>query len=351
MPCYHPNKGFILGIKKDGKTKNILITSSKINHLEKCKNSNEYFQIEHPNLQYSDCRRRIDEYVDIPCGRCIGCRLDYAKVWACRLLCELESQPAGAQSWFVTLTYDDNNVPIVWNGDEPHLSLRKEHCATFMKNLRAQIHRERKGAGLDDLKVRFFCAGEYGSNTMRPHLHMILFNCPINDIVLERIDKNGFNLYSSKWLERVWSFGHVTIGSVTPESCAYVARYCTKKAFGASKEDYYTLGIEPEFVNMSRRPGIGANWLDSKGISLLDFNEIVLATEKGNKTYSFPRYFMNRLAQENANFVEFVKETRKYYFDNIRLLQDMQSSVSYLDRLAEQERLMINKFNKERDYE
>ena len=350
MPCYHPLKGFIVGYKLDNKTKVIKLTSNKINHLEKIKGESEYREIEVPQLVNSNCRRRIDEYVDIPCGKCLGCRMDYAKTWSCRLLCELETQPKDSQSWFLTLTYDDLSVPLIYQGIEPHMSLNKSHVSAFMKNLRAKVHRERKSQGLDDIKIRYYAAGEYGSKTFRPHIHMILFNCPIPDLTFKSLDKSNNVHYYSKWLERIWSFGAIDIGRVTPESCAYTARYCCKKAFGNTKEEYQTLGIEPEFILMSRNPGIGYKWLEERGISALDFNEIVLETEKGNKTYSFPRYYMTKLSEQNGDFVELVKENRKRYIDNKRLIENMQSSVSYLDRLEQQERLLINKFNKERDF-
>ena len=101
----------------------------------------------------------------IPCGKCIGCRLDKAQDWATRSLIE-------AKQWknncFITLTYNDKNLPK--NG-----SLYKRDMTLFWKNLR-YYH---KGAesriykGREEYPIRYFSCGEYGGEKGRPHYQLI----------------------------------------------------------------------------------------------------------------------------------------------------------------------------------
>ena len=81
--------------------------------------------------------------VKLPCGRCIGCRLERSRQWAMRCVHEASLHEANC---FITLTYDDAHCPK--DG-----SLRFEHWQKFMKRFR-----KRFGSG-----VRFYhcCIGEW----------------------------------------------------------------------------------------------------------------------------------------------------------------------------------------------
>lgn len=199
----------------------------------------------------------------IPCGRCINCRLDYSRQWAFRLCLE-KSFHEPDLCWFLTLTYDDDHLPKVpLSFDRKFVrkpdffdalsTVRMQDCSDFVKNLRRQLEYH---YGLGD-GFRFYAASEYGDRTFRPHIHMIAFNLPLEDL---KIDKP---YYSSDFLDKVWAKGHVCIGAVEFSSCAYVSRYVTKKLSGALyAEKYEKFGIEPESTRCSRNPGIGMMWFD-----------------------------------------------------------------------------------------
>ena len=108
----------------------------------------------------------------VPCGHCIGCRLDYSRRWADRQMLELATAKKGL---FVTLTYDQDHVPI--NGDPDTgeafgYSLDKKDLQDFMKRLRRKFD----GTGEKPMvQIRFFASGEYGPTTRRPHYHCTLF--------------------------------------------------------------------------------------------------------------------------------------------------------------------------------
>lgn len=176
--------------------------------------------------------------VDVPCGQCIGCKLERSRQWAIRCVHEASLYD---QNCFITLTYDEVNVPV--NG-----SLIKSDFQKFMKRLRKRI----------GSKVRFFHCGEYGEKNSRPHYHACLFGYDFPDKELWSV-RGDVKLYRSASLEDLWRFGISTVGDVNFNSAAYVARYVTKKVTGDPAEAHYK-GRVPEYVTMSRRPGIAYDW-------------------------------------------------------------------------------------------
>ena len=233
------------------------------------------------------------ELFKVPCGECIGCKLDYGLMWSIRSVHEASLH---SQNCFATLTYNNQNYPK--NG-----SLDKSHMSEFMRMLRKKIYPR---------KVRFYGSGEYGDKLGRPHLHMLLFGYSPADKVLH---KNGqkrrgragvqdslkFSTYTSKELESVWRKGFVTVGDVTQESAAYVARYVAKKITGEKAKEHYK-GKEPEFALMSRRPGIGYDWYKKYKADMYPKGFV---THKGKKI-KLPRYYdkmyMRECADKNEEF-------------------------------------------------
>lgn len=197
-----------------------------------------------------------DMPVKIPCGQCIGCRLDRSRQWAIRCVHEASLYDNNS---FITLTYADEFLP-------EDRSLSVHVFQLFMKRLR-----KRFGA-----KIRFYACGEYGEIHGRPHYHACLFNHDFEDKTIWKSGKDpSQNLYRSAELEKLWPHGYSSIGEVTFQSAAYVARYILKKITGPKGGDHYTYTSEdgvvfpllPEFTVMSRggrsgAGGIGKRWLD-----------------------------------------------------------------------------------------
>lgn len=204
-------------------------------------------------LVFSRSAGLVDHPIQIPCGQCIGCRLEKSRQWAMR--CVLEASLYD-QNTFLTLTYNDANLPA-------DLSLSKRHLQLFMKRLRKRFGND----------IRFYAAGEYGDRSLRPHYHLILFNFYPPDGELIRL--RPMPLYISESLLKLWPFGYHSFGMVSFDSASYVARYCTKKITGPTAEAHYA-GREPEFALMSRRPGIGAPWLERFQTDVYPSDTVVL---------------------------------------------------------------------------
>lgn len=200
---------------------------------------------------------RKDAYVDlpveIPCGQCIGCRLERSRAWAVRCIHEAKLHD---QNCFLTLTYSPENLP-------PSGSLQKDHIQKFFKRFRKKIA---------PLKLRYFYCGEYGEKLQRPHYHAIIFGYDFPDKKLLR--RGQHPLYTSEILSQLWPFGLSSIGSVTFESAAYVARYVTKKVTGDKAADHYGDRV-PEYVDMSRRPGIAMEFAEKFKKEILDNDSVI----------------------------------------------------------------------------
>jgi len=185
-----------------------------------------------PRDAYSDLT------VTLPCGQCVGCRLERSRQWAVRCVHEASLHENNS---FITLTFSDEYL-------DPSGSLVKADFQKFMKRLR-----KRTG-----LKIRYFHCGEYGEKYGRPHHHACLFGIDFPDKKLWK-QTNGVNLYNSEELQQIWPYGHSSIGDVTFESAAYVARYIMKKITGDMAPEYYKNKVPP-YTTMSRRPGIATEW-------------------------------------------------------------------------------------------
>lgn len=229
--------------------------------------------------------------IQVACGQCIGCRLERSRQWALRCVHEASLYD---DNCFLTLTYDDEHLP-------PDLSLNTEDIQLFMKRLRRRI---------EPAKVRFFQCGEYGEQFGRPHHHVILFGYDFPD--KELISRNiGNNVYRSDLLCDLWHHGFSSIGSVSFESAAYVARYILKKVTGDSAKDHYQ-GRKPEYITMSRRPGIGKDWFDlySSDIYPKDF----ITIKQGLKCHP-PKYYDKLYERNHYEDLRAIKEKRHEVFN------------------------------------
>jgi len=192
---------------------------------------------------------------------------------------------------FITLTYNDENV--VWGGQAP--TLVPKDLTDFWKRLRKEYG-----------NVRYFACGEYGERTSRPHYHAIVFGLDFSDKEFYSRSKGGDDYHISTRLNGVWGHGNVIIGDVSFESAAYVARYIVDKKTGPLARVYQEQGIEPPFVRMSRKPGIGRDWLKKYKTDVYNHDKFMV---RGVATKA-PRYYDKLLELENPEQMAIIKEAR-----------------------------------------
>ena len=224
----------------------------------------------------------IIQNVSLPCGQCIGCRLERSRQWAMRCMHEAQLHE---HNCFITLTYDDTHLP----SDQ---SLHYRDFQLFIKRLRKRY---------PTTKISYYMAGEYGENFGRPHYHACIFGLDFHDKTT-----SGSLIYRSPDLEALWPFGYSSIGDVNFESAAYVARYIMKKQ--TNKQHYQYSDLEtgeiiqmtPEFNKMSLKPAIGLNWYKKYKTDVYPHDYVVL---RGKKLKP-PKYYDNLYKRENPYEME-----------------------------------------------
>lgn len=212
----------------------------------------------------------------LPCGKCWLCVARRRREWTLRLIMESKYWHAD-DIVFTTLTYSDQNVPhtdlvdvskrlkAYRSGDvlvnEQPLSLFKDDEKNFMKRLRRRL----------DYKVRFFCVGEYGARTGRPHMHLVIF---------------GLKPKDWHFVEEAWNKGFVLNKNFYNETCGYVAGYIQKKLFEPNSYGVVT----PPFARMSTRPALGSQYFFDNRHTICKQGFIV---NDGFK-YPIPRVFVRK---------------------------------------------------------
>lgn len=268
------------------------------------------------------------ETSEIPCGRCLECRLEYSRQWANRCMLEAGSCQ---DSWFLTLTYDEDHLPL---NDFYMPTLRHDELSNFMKDLRGfyQYHYNLKD-------IRFFGCGEYGGKYGRPHYHVIVFNLPVLDLEFA-FQKGDYFHFHSPSLSKVWDKGLLDVATVNWDTCAYVARYVIKKAKGENEFAYKDLVIEPEYVRMSRRPGIARSYFDSHKDLIYKFDKLTIPGVGPVR----PGHYYDKLFDiEDPCRLDQIKELRKNVaITRIDLIQE-QTDLSPLQYAENQHDLLVKK--------
>jgi len=246
----------------------------------------------------------IRRELKLPCGGCVGCRSERSRMWSIRVMNEASLHEVNS---YVTLTYAPEYLP-------DNASLQYRDYQLFMKRLRKQFG-----------PVRFYMCGEYGERDKRPHYHACLFGVGFGDRKPWGKNNNGDVLYRSKTLENLWPQGISTVGNVTEQSAAYVARYIMKKVTGQAADQHYRVvdedtgelvKIVPEFTRMSLKPGIGADWIKRYKKDVMSGDAVVI---KGRKMRP-PRYYDKYLKEEEPDHSEHIEYSR--YLNSKKFVDD-----------------------------
>lgn len=204
----------------------------------------------------------------VPCGKCPNCLKRRESGWSYRLCVQDKYSDS---SHFITLTYNNDNTVLTKN---KFLTLRKSDVQCFFKRLRkAELKAGNKN------KISYYLAGEYGSKTLRPHYHALVFNCSPDRI-------------EAAWCRNGNPIGNVHIGKVTPASIGYTLKYmCKPTRIPLFKADDRI----PEFSLMSK--GIGVQYLTPQMINfhLAIVDERMYCPLPSGKRAPMPRYYRDKI--------------------------------------------------------
>lgn len=237
---------------------------------------------------WSTYENKFVDSVLVGCGKCPACIERKIMEWSFRLD---EERKYSECCYFVTLTYNNENVPINEYGK---MSLNKEHLKGFFKLLKQDKRRSFSkrsikkgvkygeyekhyfGSNLEKSKIKYYAVGEYGSKKFRPHYHAIIYNT------------------SRASIEKYWKYGSVDIQLPRgKEAMSYVAKYMYKRIFYLCPKS-----VKPEFSICSNGIGEGfVNYMRS-----FYKNNIDLLYTKNNIGIEIPmsKYLRNKLWDEET---------------------------------------------------
>jgi hypothetical protein len=263
--------------------------------------------------------------IKLACGQCIGCRLERSRQWAARCIHEASQH---RHNCFITITYAPEHLP-------PYGSLDKRDHQKFLKRLRKALikggafHRSHTTPspsnntvmGLHPIPpptLRYYMAGEYGERLHRPHYHFCLFGIDFSDKKYWQTTPAGSKIYRSPTLEKLWPYGHSTVGALTFESAAYTARYVMKKINGQKQKTHYEkidhetgeiINLQPEYNEMSRAQGIGKTWIEKYAADA--YNALPGKIIIRGKTSNTPRYYDKQLKRWDKDKYDIIIHHRK----------------------------------------
>lgn len=238
----------------------------------------------------------------VPCGKCAECRARKANEWIIRLNVEFQH---ATSAYFVTLTYDDFNLPFSEKG---YPTLRKTELQDFVNLLRQYA------------PFRYFSVGEYGDKGERPHYHMLIFNfSPIVDAKENKIiyyrdwDKvkatNLLNVVDTEGvIYQAWKKGIVQVEPLEGGAIRYMANYLIEVT--RHREEDEEMDQEKQFALMSKRPPIGYQYYENPEIRSYhrstDSGKLVRSKQlqnmfkrakfrKEDSEYALPRLYKNKL--------------------------------------------------------
>lgn len=264
-----------------------------------------------------DREGRYITHINIPCGKCGRCTQRRKMEWGFRMQNELIHSKT---AYFVTLTYDPQNVPINKYGQKTLIPTRKidleikaqeegrkrktkkwkgqqidRSVQGFVKRVRQNqmriyqnditIESLTNGLGPKD-KIKFYAAGEYGTERHRPHYHLIMFNT------------------SRRAIEMSWTLGGIDCRIATSGEIAYVMKYLDKQV----TNEKVTMK-EPEFSTMSE--GIGENYIKKNKQWHKQNLDILYVTTSAGIRIPMPKFYREKMftEEERAKQVILVSET------------------------------------------
>lgn len=125
---------------------------------------------------------------------------------------------AKVTSWYSQVDTPFMYVPMLYYRD----------AQNFLKRLRKQLSKIDK-----DEKIRYYIIGEYGTKSLRPHWHLLLFtnsdkiSRAFNDsrVEVELLRRSDRAFYTNRILSSCWRFGYSTIDKADSKVGGYVASY------------------------------------------------------------------------------------------------------------------------------
>lgn len=282
------------------------------------------------------------DFIQIPCGKCIGCRMDYSRSWADRMTYHVFGKEDC--SYFITLTYDDEHICNLPHSTSYDLyALEYNDMSDFIKKLRNKFR---------FCNIDYYYSGEYGDQQFRPHFHLIVYNLPLDDLEYWKTNDNGDPIYTSEFVHGLWQKGICSVSPYNWRTAAYTARYVEKKRDGRLMCEYEAVGLTPEKCRCSRRPGIAHDFYMEHYKDIWKNNGMNVDRSVNSKGHlGIPRYF-RKLAENGVGYDNFL-DFQKRSLDRQNILNPLNVDNSSFDLNSirqmlefEEREILSTKFNK-----
>lgn len=273
----------------------------------------------------------------VPCGKCLSCLRRRQGAWSFRLS---EQMKVSHSSAFLTLTYTDLSMPYSESGRP---TLKKDDFQRFMKRLRkalpVKMVENKDGEQYNLYQLKYYACGEYGSRTMRPHYHCIMFNLP------------QAYIQDPQRLEAHWSLGYLRLDPCNSATINYTTKYIMKGSW--KKDDMVNIETGeiteddrvPEFSLMSKK--LGKEYLTPAMRRYYKQNIVNYVTLPGGVKVSLPRYYREQIfgiterkiiAMESKKVRESLLEQRFHdEYHKVEYVRDLER------RMEKQQQLTRNK--------
>lgn len=238
-------------------------------------------------------RQNTADAMTVGCGRCEACHLKYCNQWAFRIQQHAQENPI---YYCITLTYDNENLPMVYNEGKTYMTLVRAHASNYFKTLRNNHNKRWKQHNVKP-KISYIICGEYGDKFKRPHYHAIVFGASAEDILIS-------------WTKGLIHFGQNNL----KETLVYTLKYAMKSKL------YRNMGSPPferPFINFSKGIGLNAIVDFKTGEQKMLPEEIVTTDAK----ILIPRYYADKL---NMSI-----DTEKY---RLRALEKHRGMIEHLNK-------------------
>lgn len=210
---------------------------------------------------YNFVMNKFTKSIEVPCGKCQACKMNSSTEWGDRLSHEL---PYHEKKCFVTLTYDEKNMPLTINNGKILKTLSIRDIQLWNKKLRQQLG-----------SFKFFIAGEYGPKTKRPHYHGIYFGINVTEM-----SSTGYALWK-KCESR-----NFVVKEVDETKLRYTAKYLVKE----NTDWPINYPKQKPFKLCSK--GLGKEWALKNKNSIISNGYIIWPN---GKKHPIPRYYKKLL--------------------------------------------------------
>ena len=219
-------------------------------------------------------KMHVDGSTFFGCGKCNECIKLKSADWALRAQHHISEFK---ENCFITLTYDEDNVPKPYE--------IKDGWKLFMKKLRPKFNG----------KLTYMVSHEYGKDNGRPHHHAILFNGSFTDLNKWKKTNKGSQLYTSDKLNSIWRNGFTSVGDANGATANYIASYALKGNSFCALDGEGNSVVYKDTATYSA--GIGLTYL------MKNFRQLVDSKKR------LPRYY-----QKKMDFYKLKKEGKSLKF-------------------------------------